>query len=387
MGKSSLRKSLITLSFGTLALGIAEFVMMGILPNVAKSLEISIPTAGHFISAYAIGVCCGALMLLVLRKYPMKNSLLFLVSLIIVGNFCASLSPSYYFMLAARFISGLPHGAYFGVASIVASKLAEKGRESEAVSIMIAGMTVANLFGVPLGTFLSTFLSWRIIFCLVVLWGALTLYCIYKNVPHVEPLADTGFFGQFKFLKHLAPWLLLGATMMGNGGAFCWYSYVTPMLTNVSGFKPEIITVLMVLAGAGMVVGNLVGGRLSTYFYPGKVGAGFQGLMCITLFSLFFLAPYKVLAVSLMCIVTLCLFAVSSPQQFLLIKFSPGGEMLGAASVQIAFNLGNAVGAYFGGLPIEYGMGVKYSALFGSGFALLGFLIFSTFNYLYQDKN
>ena len=387
MNSSSLRRSLIALAFGTLGLGIAEFVMMGILPDTAVSLGVSIPTAGHFISAYALGVCFGACMLLILRKYPMKSSLLFLVSLMMVGNIGAALAQSYHFMLVARFISGLPHGAYFGVASIVASKLAQKGRESEAVSIMIAGMTIANLFGVPLGTLLSTFLSWRIIFCLVVIWCILTLYSIKKYVPYIPPLPDTGFMGQFKFLKYPAPWLLLGATMFGNGGAFAWYSYVTPMLIQVSGFKAEIITGIMVLAGAGMVAGNLVGGKLSTRFYPGKVGAGFQGVMALSLFLIFFLAQYKIPAVFLMCAVTFCLFAVSSPQQFLIIKFSQGGEMLGAAGIQIAFNMGNALGAYLGGIPIAHGMEIQYSALVGTCSAAMGFIIFSFFNHLYQDKN
>lgn len=387
MNSSSLRRSLIALAFGTLGLGIAEFVMMGILPDTAVSLGVSIPTAGHFISAYALGVCFGACMLLILRKYPMKSSLLFLVSLMMVGNIGAALAQSYHFMLAARFISGLPHGAYFGVASIVASKLAQKGRESEAVSIMIAGMTIANLFGVPLGTLLSTFLSWRIIFCLVVIWCILTLYSIKKYVPYIPPLPDTGFMGQFKFLKYPAPWLLLGATMFGNGGAFAWYSYVTPMLIQISGFKAEIITGIMVLAGAGMVAGNLVGGKLSTRFYPGKVGAGFQGVMALSLFLIFFLAQYKIPAIFLMCAVTFCLFAVSSPQQFLIIKFSQGGEMLGAAGIQIAFNMGNALGAYLGGIPIAHGMEIQYSALVGTCSAAMGFIIFSFFNHLYQDKN
>lgn len=387
MNSSSLRRSLIALAFGTLGLGIAEFVMMGILPDTAVSLGVSIPTAGHFISAYALGVCFGACMLLILRKYPMKNSLLFLVSLMMVGNIGAALAQSYHFMLIARFISGLPHGAYFGVASIVASKLAQKGRESEAVSIMIAGMTIANLFGVPLGTLLSTFLSWRIIFCLVVIWCIFTLYSIKKYIPYIPPLPDTGFMGQFKFLKYLAPWLLLGATMFGNGGAFAWYSYVTPMLIQVSGFKAEIITGIMVLAGAGMVAGNLVGGKLSTRFYPGKVGAGFQGVMALSLFLIFFLAQYKIPAVFLMCAVTFCLFAVSSPQQFLIIKFSQGGEMLGAAGIQIAFNMGNALGAYLGGIPIAHGMEIQYSALVGTCSAAMGFIIFSFFNHLYQNKN
>ena len=144
-------KSLIALAFGTLGLGIAEFVMMGILPDIAKDLHISIATAGHLISAYALGVCVGAPMLIIARRYPLKHILLVLVGIMMIGNLCAALASNYWVLMIARFISGLPHGAYFGVGSIVAEKLADKGRGSEAVSIMIAGMTIANLFGVPLG--------------------------------------------------------------------------------------------------------------------------------------------------------------------------------------------------------------------------------------------
>ena len=157
-----MKKSLIALAFGTLALGMAEFVMMGILPDIARSLGVSIPEAGHLISAYALGVCFGApLTVLVARTRPLKHILLALTGLIILGNACAAFSPNYWTLLAMRFVSGLPHGAFFGVGSIVAERVADKGRRAEAVSIMIAGMTVANLFGVPLGTTLSEVLSWR----------------------------------------------------------------------------------------------------------------------------------------------------------------------------------------------------------------------------------
>ena len=220
-----MKKSLIALSFGTFGLGIAEFVMMGILPDVARGLSVSIPDAGHFIAAYALGVCFGAPMLVLLRTRPLKQILMLLVALMMAGNLCAAISPSYGMMLVARFISGLPHGAYFGVASIVADKLADKGKGSLAVAIMIAGMTFANLVGVPLGTFLSTFISWRLVFLLVVFWGFIVLHGIFHWVPQIAPLPDTGFKGQFRFFKHLAPWLILSATLLGNGGAFCFYSY------------------------------------------------------------------------------------------------------------------------------------------------------------------
>ena len=377
-----MKKSLIALAFGTLGLGIAEFVMMGILPDVAKDLGISIPVAGHFISAYALGVCVGAPVLTLARKYPLKHILLVLVTLIMIGNICAALSPNYWVLLAARFISGLPHGAYFGVGSIVAERLADKGKGSEAVSIMIAGMTIANLFGVPLGTSLSTMLSWRATFLLVGIWGIVIMYYIWRWVPHVEGLKDTGFKGQFRFLKTPAPWLILGATALSNGGVFCRYSYINQMLTNVSGFSAESITPLMILAGFGMVMGNLISGRLSDRYTPGKVGTVAQALICIMLLLLFFLSPYKWAAALLMCLCTAGLFAVSSPEQVLIIRVAKGGEMLGAASVQVAFNLGNAIGAYAGGLAISEGY--RYPALTGVPFALIGFILFLIFYKKYQ---
>ena len=379
-----MKKSLIALAFGTLGLGIAEFVMMGILPDVAKDLGVSIPVAGHFISAYALGVCVGAPTLILARKHPLKHILLALVTLIMLGNICAAMAPNYWVLLLARFISGLPHGAYFGVASIVAEKLADKGKGSEAVSIMIAGMTIANLFGVPLGTSLSNAISWRVTFLLVGCWGVIILYYIWRWVPHVEGLKDTGFKGQFRFLKTPVPWLILGATALGNGGVFCWYSYINPLLTNVSGFSAESITGLMVLAGFGMVVGNLVSGRLSDQYTPGKVGTTVQAMICVVLLLIFFLSPYPWLSALLMCLCTAGLFAVSSPEQVLIIRVAIGGEMLGAACVQVAFNLGNAIGAYVGGLAISGGY--RYPALAGVPFAMVGFVLFLTFYKKYQAK-
>lgn len=381
-----MKKSLIALAFGTLGLGIAEFVMMGILPDVAAEMHVSIPKAGHLISAYAIGVCVGAPALILARKFPLKHILLALVALIMAGNIFAALSPNFWTLIAARFISGLPHGAYFGVASIVASKLADPGKGSAAVSIMIAGMTIANLFGVPLGTSLSNAISWRIPFLLVGAWGIVTLFYIWRWVPHVEGLPDTGLRGQFRFLKHLAPWLIIGATMFGNGSVFCWYSYINPLLTHVSGFNAESVSLLMILAGAGMVVGNLVGGRLSDIYMPGRVAMVTQGCIFVILISIFFFAGIGWLSALLMCCCTACLFAVSSPQQILLIRYSPGGEMLGAASVQVAFNLGNALGAYVGGLPLRAGLGYQYPALIAAPVALVGFSLLLVFYRRYERK-
>lgn len=382
-----MKKGLIALALGTLGLGMSEFVMMGILPDVAWDLDISIPVAGHFISAYAIGVCVGApLLVLVARKRPLKHILLALVAIFALGNLLSCMAPNYHALLATRFLSGLPHGAYFGVGSIVASKMAAEGKSSAAVAMMIAGMTVANLAGVPLGTYISQTISWRTTFLLISCLDALILYFVWCWVPYFDPLPDTGFKGQFRFLRSAAPWLLILATMLGNGGLFCWYSYISPLMTSVSRFAPDKMTDIMVLAGMGMCIGNILSGRLSDIYSPARVATTVQLLMGFSLLLIFLLAQHAVLSVILMTICTAGLFALSAPQQILLLRNSKGGEMLGAASVQVAFNLGNALGAYSGGLPIEAGLGYRYPALVGVGFCFIGFLMLLIYWKRYDKK-
>lgn len=382
-----MNKGLLALAFGTLGLGITEFVMMGILTDVATNLNINIETAGHLISAYALGVCFGAPILILARKRPLKQILLALVSIMIIGNLAATFAPNYSTLLIARFFSGLPHGAYFGVGSIVASSLAPEGKKSLAVAIMIAGMTVANLIGVPLGTLMSLHFSWRIIFFFVAVWGVWVFYSIWKWLPQVKSLPDTGFKGQFAFLKSPAPWLLILATMVGNGSIFCWYSYVTPLFTDVAGFSASSMTFIMILAGLGMVLGNLLSGRLSDIYTPSKVALAVQGGVVLILIALFFFVSSPWIAVVLLFLSTAALFALSSPQQILLIRFSKGGELLGAACVQIAFNLGNAIGAYLGGTSIELGYGYEYTAIFGIPLAMIGFIALLTFRKHYAGAN
>ena len=378
-----MKKSLIALAFGTLALGIAEFVMMGILPDVARSLGVSIPEAGRLISAYAVGVCCGAPLWVVVHKYPLKNILLALSCMILLGSTLAAFSANYWMLLAARFISGLPHGAYFGVASIVAVRLADEHHKTGAVSIMVAGMTVANLFGVPLATGLSSTVSWRLPFVLVMFVSLIVVYYIWKWVPGVGALPDKGFRHQFAFLKSDAPWLILAATMLANGGIFCWYSYVSPLLIS-GGFSADTLPALMIAAGFGMVAGNMISGRLCDHHRPGHVVATTQCVAIATLLLIFWLADCGWLSAALMVVCTGCLFAVSSPQQFLILKYAPGGELLGGASIQVAFNLGNALGAFCGGLPIAAGLPPRYAALAGVPFVMLGLLSFVIFCRKYE---
>ncbi len=367
---------LLPLALGTFGLGMSEYVMMGILPDTAKSMGVSIPAAGNFISLYALGVVFGSILLVIFgRTQPLKKILLTLATIFTTANLLAALANNYHVLCGLRFIAGLPHGAFFGIGSIVADKLADKNKVTQAVATMVSGMTIANLSGIPIGTFISHNFSWRITFSLIGLFGFLVLYSIYKLIPELKPLPDTGFRGQFKIFKSLAPWLLIFAVILGNGGIFCWYSYINPLLVNLSGIESKYVSSLMILAGGGMVIGNLLGGKFSDKYSPSLVAGYTQLVACISLTLIFFCAKNPILSVILMCICTACLFAVSAPQQLLLIKNAKGGEILGASCSQISFNLGNAMGAFIGGIPIAQHLGYQYTAIPGAIFAFFGFIL------------
>ena len=382
-----MRKStcLLPLALGTFGLGLTEFVMMGILPDTALAMKVSIPQAGSFISMYALGVVAGAVLLVVIaRTKPLKTILLWLMSIFTIANLATAFVGNYHLFCAIRFIAGLPHGAFFGVGAISAGRLCEHGRENQAVATMVAGMTVANLLGIPFGTFISHNLSWRLTFLLIGLFGFVIVYSIIKLIPYLKPLPDNGFRVQFNFLKSIGPWLLIIAVIMGNGGIFCWYSYINPLLVKVSGIMPKYVSIVMVLAGAGMCIGNFLGGKLSDKFSPALVAGMTQLTACIALLLIFFFASNPIASIILMCVCTGCLFAVSAPQQVLLIENARGGEMLGASFSQISFNLGNAIGAFVGALPVKYGLGYQYTAIPGAFFAFIGFVMLFYFYRKYQ---
>ena len=372
---------------GTFGLGITEFVMMAILPNVASDFSVSIPVAGHLISAYALGVCVGAPMLLMLgRTWPLKRIILMLCCIFVSASALMAASPSYAVFLLARFCAGLPHGAYFGVTSIVADRISPDGKSAFAVAVVSVGMAIANLIGIPLGTWLTGILSWRLVFIFSCVWGIATLFAIWRFVPSIPPLPNIGFKGTFRFLKHLAPWLVILGTLLGNCGVFCYYSYIAPLLINMSGIPTEMMTFMMVLAGAGMVVGNLSGGKISDKAGPGHMGRYGVMTMCLMLALIFFFSQNTIVSVVCMVITTAALFSVSAPQQLLLLRYSDGGELLGGAMVQIAFNLGNAIGAFSGGVPISLGMPYNYCALVGLCFTIMAFVAYTLFIRKYESK-
>ncbi|HHZ8493384.1 TPA: MFS transporter AraJ [Enterobacter mori] len=359
-----MKKTIFSLALGTFGLGMAEFGVMGVLTELAKDTGISIPSAGNMISFYAFGVVIGApIVALFSSRFSLKSTLLFLVAMCVIGNALFSLSHSYVGLATGRLISGFPHGAIFGVGAIILSKIAPPGKVTVAVAGMIAGMTVANLVGVPLGTWLGHEYSWRYTFFLIAAFDVLVILSVLLWVPALHDKSEIKLTAQFHFLKKPEPWLIFAATMFGNAGVFAWFSFVKPFMVNVSGFSEGMMTVIMMLMGLGMVLGNLLSGKLSGRFSPLRIAATTDMVIVASLLLLFAFGELKTASLLMGFVCCAGLFALSAPLQILLLQNAKGGEMLGAAGGQMAFNLGSAVGAYFGGMMITLGFSWRYVTL------------------------
>ncbi|MDK4746340.1 MFS transporter AraJ [Leclercia adecarboxylata] len=359
-----MKKTVFSLALGTFGLGMAEFGIMGVLTELARDVGITIPSAGNMISFYAFGVVIGAPIIAIFSgKFSLKSILLFLVTLCLIGNAIFTFSTSYTMLAIGRLVSGFPHGAFFGVGTIILSRIAPPGKVTLAVAGMIAGMTVANLAGVPLGTWLGHQFSWRYTFFLIAAFNLLVMVSIALWVPQTFDKSQTRLSEQFHFLKKPEPWFIFAATMFGNAGVFAWFSFVKPFMINVSGFSEGVMTAIMMLMGLGMVLGNLFSGKLSGRYSPLRIAALTDLVIVLSLLLLFAFGALPVASLVMGFICCAGLFALSAPLQILLLQNAQGGEMLGAAGGQVAFNLGSAIGAYFGGMMITLGFSWSYVTL------------------------
>nr|WP_252734393.1 MFS transporter [Arenibacter algicola] len=375
MDKSN-KKALLALGVGGFGIGMTEFVIMGILPDVANSLQISIPQAGHFISAYALGVVVGAPTLTALSgKWPAHKVLLYLMVWFTLFNTLSAFSTNYVTLMIARFLSGLPHGAFFGIGAVVAGKLAKEGKAAQAIATMFAGLTIANVIGVPIGTYLGHYYNWNLSFLLVGIVGVIALLSIYFWMPKMEKSSSEGFIKDLKVFKRVEIWLLILLTTIGTGGFFAWYSYIAPLLTNVSGHSESMVSYAMILAGLGMVFGNFIGAKMAEIFSPLKAVIISLSLMVMVLLINFLVAANPVAILILTFIIGIVSFMVGTPIQLAIIKASKGSEMLGSSMNQSAFNMGNASGAFFAGLPIALGYGFTSASLVGALMAGTGIAI------------
>ncbi|MDM1062555.1 MFS transporter [Empedobacter falsenii] len=374
------KKSLLALAMGGLAIGMTEFSMMGVLEDFAKDLNISIPTAGNFISMYAMGVMVGApTLIMATSKYSPKKVLIFFMLLFTIFNSLFVIAPSYNTLLIARFMSGLPHGAFFGVGSVVAAQLATKGKEAQAISIMFAGLTFANLVGVPLGTKLGQVFSWRLTFGIIASLGLITMLAISLWVPNLKNTNKGSLVEQLSFFKKWEAWVLIVMISIGTSGLFAWISYISPLMTNVADLPKTKVPIIMTLIGLGMFVGNFIGGKLADTMSPNKAAIISFASMAVCLVIVYFTSYIQIMAYIMSFITGLIAFTIGSPIQMMLINNGKGSETLAAAAGQASFNIGNALGAFLGGIPIAMGLGFNSQLWVGFIMASVGSIIAAIF--------
>jgi DHA1 family inner membrane transport protein len=367
----------LALAVGGFGIGTGEFGIMGLLPDVAGDIGVSIPVAGHVISAYALGVVVGAPVIAVLAaRLSRRMLLLALMTAFAAGNVASALAPHYGWLVVLRFLTGLPHGAYFGVASLVAAKIAQPNQRARAVGRVMLGLAVATLLGVPLATSLGQTLGWRAAFAAVGVIGALAILLIWRFVPADAADADASPFRELGALRRLQVWLTLGIGAVGSGGMFAVFSYITPTLVIVAGIRESLVPFVLCVFGTGMIIGNVAGSRLADRALLPTIG-GLLVWNATVLGLLFFTAGHAWLAVVNVLLIGTG-FAVVPGLQTRLMDVAADAQTLAAALNHSAFNIANALGAWTGGLAIAAGYGWTSTGWVGTLFALGGLGVFAT---------
>lgn len=367
---------MLALAVGGFAIGTGEFVIMGLLPEVAADMAVSIPQAGHVISAYALGVVVGAPVLAVLAAHWRRRALLIvLMALFAAGNLASALAPGYLSLNLLRFAAGLPHGTYFGVAALVAATLAPGGQRARAVGLVMLGLTTATLVGVPVAAWLGQLWGWRAAFVLVGLIALLACVMIRRDVPDLPASQGAGPLRELGALLRPQVWLTLGVGAVGFGGLFAVFSYIKPLLTEVTGLPLASVPLVLALFGAGMVAGNLVGARLADRSLLHTIGA-LLIWAALVLGLVVFSAPHAV-AISLNVLLVGSIVAIGPALQIRLMDVAGDAQTLAAALNHSAFNLANALGAWLGGVAIAHGLGWTSTGWVGSLLALGGLAVFA----------
>lgn len=370
-----LKLAILALALGGFGIGTNEFVAMGLLPEIAASLNISEPAAGHVISAYALGVVIGAPLIAALTaRVPRKTILLSLMAVFTLGNLATVFAPTYESLIVARFVAGLPHGAFFGIAALVAARMLGPGKRAKAVAQVMTGLTVATVIGVPVASWLGQALGWRSAFGLVVVIGLITLTAIALWLPNMAATHSSSPLSELGALRRPQVWLALAVGMVGFGGMFAVYTYIATTLTDVSGLSRTLVPLALMMFGAGMVVGNIVGGRMadrsvirSLYLTIGALAV---------MLAVFVVASHNpVTALVLLFGIGAAGAAISPALQTRLMDVAADAQTLAAALNHSALNIANASGAWVGGLVIAAGFGYTAPAAAGAALAVVGLVV------------
>ncbi|MGA4955493.1 MFS transporter [Streptomyces lavendulocolor] len=367
--------ALLALATAAFGIGTTEFVMMGLLPDVADDLHTSVPTAGYLVSAYAIGVVVGAPLLTALgSRVPRRRMLLLLMGLFTVGNLASALAPGFGTLVAARVLAGLPHGAFFGVGAVVAARLVREGRQARAVATMFLGLTVANVVGVPAATLLGQHLGWRATFLVVTAIGLAAMAALAALVPDIPVDGGRSLGRELRALGDRQVLLGLLTAVFGFAGVFAVYSYLASMTTEVMGLGESSVTLVLALFGIGMTLGALAAGPLTDRaLRPTLYGSLAALALALVAFRLTLHVPWAALV--LVVVLGAVGFMTTTPLQMLVMDKARHAPTLASASNHSAFNLANAGGAWLGGAAVTAGWGWSSPALVGAALAVAGLAV------------
>ncbi|WP_216917330.1 MFS transporter [Nocardia noduli] len=368
---------MLALALGGFGIGTTEFVTMGLLPDIAESVHISEPTAGYAVSAYALGVVVGAPVIAALcARVARKRLLVFLMVAFTVGNIATVFAPNFATLVLSRFVSGLPHGAYFGVASLAAATLAPVGQRAKAVAAVMLGLSAANVVGVPAATWLGQHLGWRDAYVVVAFIGAATVLALLRFVPELTGIKITNPVTELGALRRPQVLLTLAVGAVGFGGMFAVYTYITTTLTDVAGMSSSLVPIVLMLFGVGMVVGNIVGGVLAD---RGVDRAIFLSMIAmVVILAGFIAAAHNPFTAGIGAFLIGASGAALAPGlQTRLMDVAADAQTLAAALNHAALNIANAAGAWLGGVVIAAGLGYSAPAAVGAGLAVLGVVLFA----------
>lgn len=366
--------SLIVLALSAFAIGTTEFVIMGLLPNVAADLGVSIPSAGWLVTGYALGVAVGApFMALATAHWPRKRALLALMGIFIVGNLLCALASGYEMLMLARVVTALCHGAFFGIGAVVAASLVPENRRASAVALMFTGLTLANVLGVPLGTALGQAAGWRSTFWAVVAIGVVALFGLWRVLPADRNQTRADLRRELLALRGLGFWLALSMTVFFAASMFALFTYVAPLLQEVTGVSPRGVTGTLLLIGLGLTLGNFIGGRLADWRLATSLVGIFVAL-ALTSAALRWTGHAFLPAEITLFLWAAAAFAAVPALQINVVTFGKDAPNLVSTLNIGAFNVGNALGAWVGGLVIDHGLGLTAVPLAASGLALLALI-------------
>lgn len=365
---------ILALAVASFCIGTTEFVIMGLLPEVAADLGVSIPAAGLLVTGYALGVVIGAPIIAVgTARLPRKPVLIGLTMMFVLGNLLCAIAPTYWTLMIARVITAFGHGAFFGIGSVVAASLVPANKRASAIALMFAGLTLANILGVPGGTALGEAYGWRMTFFAVVVIGLLSVAAIAFLVPAgVAPPGKGGVAGEVKVLGKLQVWLAMIISALASGSLFAVFTYIKPILTDVTGVSVESVTWVLLLFGGGMTIGNIIGGKLADWkLMPTAIGAlVVMAAIHVAFAELSYSAPAAILLVFLWGVIT---FVIVPPMQMRVVETASEAPNLAATLNQGAFNAGNAAGAWIGGAAISWGVSYADLPFVGAAIALSAF--------------